>query len=267
MPHTIGWIDLDGTANMRDVGGIPTTDGTSIAPRVLLRSDNLQDLSRTDLDILRRLGLTDVVDLRSAVEVASTGPGPLHAQSWVRIHHHSFLPEGPTPAAPDPTLDPRALPWVGLRPSTTHHLPAVAPYLSYLSDRGDSVVAALQAIAHGEGATLVHCAAGKDRTGTVVALALVIAGADPEAIVADYAASAERIERILERLLATPTYGAALAGRPVSAHTTHPQTMAAVLERVAPGGDVTPLLDQLGPHGWTEADTHALRTRLRASST
>ncbi len=57
-----------------------------------------------------------------------------------------------------------------------------------------------------DGATLVHCAAGKDRTGVVVALALAEVGVTREAIVADYAASAERIEAIFARLRGSTTY-------------------------------------------------------------
>ena len=59
-------------------------------------------------------------------------------------------------------------------------------------------------IAHSPGATIVHCAAGKDRTGTVVAIALAEVGVTREAIVADYARSAERIEHIFGRLRSSP---------------------------------------------------------------
>jgi protein tyrosine/serine phosphatase len=62
------WIDLDGLANMRDVGGIPTIDGGKIVPGRLLRSDNLQTLTTSDVDQLLGLGLTDVIDLRSDYE-------------------------------------------------------------------------------------------------------------------------------------------------------------------------------------------------------
>ena len=50
-------------------------------------------------------------------------------------------------------------------------------------------------IAHTDGATIVHCAAGKDRTGVVVAFALAEVGVTREEIVADYARSAERVRR------------------------------------------------------------------------
>ena len=85
-------------------------------------------------------------------------------------------------------------------------------------------------ISRAEGAALVHCAAGKDRTGTVVALALSLVGADREAVIADYAASSERVQQILDRLLATKTYADNLRGRPLSSHLTHAETMRVLLD-------------------------------------
>lgn len=281
MSTGIAWIELDGVVNLRDVGGIPTTDGGTIRPGRLLRSDNLQDLTEQDIAELRRRGLTDVVDLRSDTEVTSTGPGPLTHQGWVAIHHHSFFDErdldgdgipetsasgpGPEPVVTEESPDAveKALPWVGLEPSTEHENPATAHYLSYLSDRPDSIVAGLRVIAEADGATLVHCAAGKDRTGTLVALALLLAGAEPEAVIADYAASSERVEKILERLVATPTYGPVLGGQPAQWHLTHPETMAELIEHVQPGGDPARLQRMLESWGWTDADAARLRARLR----
>ncbi len=69
------WIDLVGLANLRDLGGLPTTDGGKIVPGRLLRSDNLQTLTPADIDQLLGLGLTDVVDLRSDYERQLEGPG------------------------------------------------------------------------------------------------------------------------------------------------------------------------------------------------
>jgi len=278
MPRPISWIELDGVVNLRDVGGIPTTDGGSIRSGRLLRSDNLQDLTTADIGELRRRGLTDVVDLRSDAEVSSTGPGPLTREEWVRIHHHSFFDERdldgdgvPETSAPGPGPEPveteessaaKALPWVGKEPTTAHENPATAHYLSYLSDRPDSIVAGLRVIAQAEGAVLVHCAAGKDRTGTLVAIALLLSGAEPEAVVADYAASSERVGRILERLVATETYGQVLGGQPAEWHMTHPETMAELIEHVQPGGDQTQLRKVLAGCGWTDQDTARLRAKL-----
>lgn len=277
------WIELDGVVNMRDVAGVPTSDGRQVQPGRLLRSDNLQDLSPGDVAALRERGLTDVIDLRSDIEVRATGPGPLTREGWVRIHQHSFfderdvdgdgIPESsapgpgpePTPTEPDPaaaTVDDRALPWVDSEPSADHDNPATAHYLSYLSDRPDSVVAGLRAIADAEGAALVHCAAGKDRTGTLVALALLLVGAEPEAVVADYAASAVKVEQILDRLLQVTTYAAVLSGQPAAWHVTHPETMADLIEHVLPGGDRRGLESVLAEWGWSAQDTERLRAKL-----
>jgi protein tyrosine/serine phosphatase len=265
------WIDLEGLANLRDVGGMPTSDGGEIAAGRLLRSDNLQALTRDDIDRLLELGLSDVVDLRSEYEVESEGPGPLAGHPQVHIHQHSLFQEwreGVGEEKPAQLSDERpeelpdeALPWVDLAPSVQVDHPVASFYLSYLVDRPDSIVASLRHIAEAEGATLVHCAAGKDRTGTVVALALSVAGADREAIVADYAASTERMEAILERLLGTQTYAGNLRDRPMSSHITHPETMQTFLDHVdAEYGGVEALLARMG---WTEADSERLRTKLR----
>ena len=170
------WIDLDGLANMRDVGGIPTTDGGKIVPGRLLRSDNLQTLTSFDVDQLLGLGLTDVIDLRSDYEAEREGPGPLIG-SDVRIDQYSLFREwesGVGETKPDvrpEVLPEEALPWIDLEPSVELDDAVASVYFSYLVDRPDSVLAALRTVARAPGTALIDCAAGKDRTGTLVALA------------------------------------------------------------------------------------------------
>jgi protein tyrosine/serine phosphatase len=130
-------------------------------------------------------------------------------------------------------------------------------YLRYLRDRPDSIVAALQDIAHGDGAAIVHCAAGKDRTGIVVALALS-ASASSEAIVADYAATTgERLDAILARLKASATYAEDLEGTPQDVHIPHPGrwTACSRCSTTCHGGPS----GWLREHGFDDAD--ALRAR------
>ncbi len=284
--HDIRWIDLDGVVNMRDVGGMPTLDGGFIADGRLIRSDNLQELSDAAIKrLVDELGVTDVVDLRTHVEVAQEGAGPLVGHPRVRISHFTLYaddsPESGIPAAE------RELPWeIQARrealqrasarreaPRPAADRPHIVPggtdhddfwsghYLSYLGQRPESVVGALRAIAAAEGAVVVHCAAGKDRTGTITGLALVVAGARPESVVDDYAASAERVPQILERLLRRPAYAANLLHKTVAEQSPRPETMArllAALERDHGG-----VLGWLANHGWTEADTERLRSKLR----
>lgn len=292
------WIDLEGLANLRDVGGIPTTDGGVIAENRLLRSDNLQSLTPDDIAALRSRGLTDVIDLRSSVETTGEGPGPITREPGITVHHHSlFIEDDPAPDlspersaagdGPEPVLvhqdrtvqdgtvqdgtgqggrvegetPAAALPWIGRPPSASHELADTSYYLSYVVDRPDSILAALREIAGAQGSTLVHCAAGKDRTGTVVALALLVAGADREAVIADYAASSDRVEGIVDRLMNTRTYADNLRGRPLESHLSKPETMRGLIDHLdSEYGGVEGLLATIG---WTAEDSTRLRAKLR----
>ncbi len=269
------WIELDGVVNMRDLGGTPTADGGEIAPGRLVRSDNLQDLTDADIrHLVDVVGVTDVVDLRTNVELRLEGPGPLRRRDLVPHHHHSLLVEEDIEHVAEAAL---AVPWSrkargGQAASESDPPPDgdavpdgdywASHYLGYLAQRPDSVVAALEVVAGARGATIVHCAAGKDRTGTVVGLALSVAGVPDEVVVADYVATGERIDRILERLAARPVYADGLRGRPMEHHTTRPETMERILTVLAERHDGA--AGWLRDQGWSEEQVHALRRRLRA---
>ena len=274
---TVNWIDLETLVNLRDVGGMPTSDGGRIATGQLLRSDNLQSLTDSDINALLDLGLTDVIDLRSDLENAQEGPGPLTKVSRVTIHHHSLFKENLTEEQTESQLTEqlnelspeeiigKALPWTEVvTPTIQVDDESASFYLSYVVDRPDSVLASLRDIAYAPGAALVHCAAGKDRTGTIVALSLSLVGADREAIIDDYAASSERIERILDKLARSDTYRDNVRSQTVAAQMTHPETMRAVLDYVdSEYGNVARLLSGIG---WTDADTAAMRSKLLGAS-
>ena len=120
-------------------------------------------------------------------------------------------------------------------------------------------------IAPSPGPTVAHCPAGKDRTGTVVALALHIAGVERAAIVDDYARSGERIEQILGRLAATATYSGDLGATTVAdidvdQHRPRAETMAAFL--TALDEEYGGASGWLAAHGWTDEDTAAVRAKL-----
>ncbi len=253
------WIELEGAANARDLGGLPTTDGGKTAGGRLLRSDNLQELSPADVTILvHQIGLTTVIDLRSTAELIAEGPAPLDVVPGIRHVHLPVLPEAgdATDAVADVLLT-----RVDRDHSRFPGNPQAGHYLGYLEDRPTEVVAALRTIAETDGAALVHCAAGKDRTGVVVALALVVAGVRRDAVVADYAATAERTEAVLARLRRSATYVDDINRRPADSHRPRPETMTAFLEQLdARHGGVACWLDH---HGFSEPDRRRLYTRLR----
>jgi protein-tyrosine phosphatase len=251
------WIDLDGTANTRDIGGLPTADGRRTVSRRLLRSDNLQDLSDDDV---RRLvddyGVRTVADLRADIEIRAGGPGPMTREPLVAVEQLSLFPERSGAIAPKD--EPDVPPWER-RPVTGRGFSGL--YLGFLAERADSVLAALRLIAYREGATLVHCTAGKDRTGTVVALALSDAGVEREAIVADYAASADHFDDLMKRLAAS-TRSRELALAAAVRHRPKAITMDRFFDALTEeAGGVRPWL---AAHGWTDADHMALQRKLLA---
>lgn len=254
------WIDLEGAVNVRDVGGLPTSDGGAVVGGRLLRADNLQDLSPSDVELLvGELGVTTVVDLRSSTELQAEGPAPLDLVVGVRHAHHPVLPESGT--ATDAAADALLLTREDRASSVYPEDRICGRYLLYLEDRPDQVVAALRSVAYSQGAALVHCAAGKDRTGVVVAIALTAVSVRPEAVVADYAATADRIGAVIDRLRRSPTYAEDMNGRPAESHRPRPETMTAFLEQMDSryGGVTTWLAD----HSFGADDLAALRARLR----
>jgi protein tyrosine/serine phosphatase len=257
----VAWINLDGAVNVRDLGELPTGDGQSTAARRLLRADNLQDLSASDVRLLvQDIGVTTVVDLRSPMEVESEGPGPLTRVESVRHAYLSVLPE--RGAATDAAAEALAMRRDGARSRYPDDIRA-GYYLGYLEDRPDHVVAALRSIAEAPGAALVHCAAGKDRTGVVVALALSAVGVDRDAVVADYTATAERMLAVLGRLRASRTYATDINKETDDDHMPRAQTMTAFLEQVdARYGGV---LGWLSGHGFGADDVASLRVKMLAA--
>jgi protein tyrosine/serine phosphatase len=258
----MAWIELDGAVNVRDLGDLPTEDGQKTARASLLRADNLQELSPADVTkLVRDIGVSTVVDLRSTNELEAEGPAPLGAVAGVRHAHHPVLPEVGTNT--DVIAD-ALLTRDRLDRTRYPDDPVCGHYLGYLEDRPDQVVGAVRSIARSEGAALVHCAAGKDRTGVVVALALTVAGVPAQAVVADYAVTGERIEAIMERLRRSRLYARDVTSKPADIQRPRAETMTAFLEQMdARYGGVAAWLSA---HGLSDEDLDALRVKLRAGA-
>jgi protein tyrosine/serine phosphatase len=247
---------------------MPTGDGSVTAEKRLLRADNLQGLTGSDVSrLVEEFGLTRVVDLRSVAEVTSEGPGPLAGVASVEHVHHSVIPaEGDrdlTEQVDDRTAGLVRDVLLARRERHAAQNPddgISGHYLGYLEDRPDSVIAALRAIAGTSGAALVHCAAGKDRTGVIVALALSAVGVRREAVVADYAATAERIGAIMARLRASLTYADGVNRITDEQHTPRASSMERFLDLLESrhGGVARWLVD----HGFGDRDLELLRNKL-----
>ncbi|MGH2883315.1 MAG: tyrosine-protein phosphatase, partial [Solirubrobacteraceae bacterium] len=187
------------------------------------------------------------------------GPGPMTTEPTVRIEHRSLYPDSGTNT--DLELD-TIKPWRRPSDSEFSNEPAVVrAYLSYLSRRPDSIVGSMRTIARAGRAVLVHCAAGKDRTGVVIAVALDAAGVHREVIVSDYLITGDRIERIMERLVSSSTYRAEVEGHDPRNLAPAPGVMERVLEIVDErfGGTAA----WLSANGLDRGDLERLRRRLR----
>ena len=168
----------DGCVNVRDLGDIPTEDGGETRFGAIVRADSVRRLSDAGWAALVGYGVSRIVDLRWHDELAADPPSDLP----VELVHVSlfgdfdpafghFLDELAN-AEPDPVSATRVVYLEFLR--------------CYHRNFGDAVAAIAGA---GDGAVVVHCAAGKDRTGLVVALLLRLAGVGVDAIADDYALS------------------------------------------------------------------------------
>lgn len=248
----VRWIALDGAVNARVV-----------VPGVLLRSDNLQSLTPRDVRwLVEHEALEVVLDLRTELEVELEGPGPITREPRVRLEHRSLYPRsgGNTDLDADtvnlwPQTDPSA--W----PDEPH---AVQAYLSYMTVRPDSIAASIRTIANARGAALVHCAAGKDRTGVLVALALDAAGVDRKTIISDYLATGQRILPIMARLVSSPTYRSELEGHDPQTHAPLSGTMERVFELVDEGFGGSAAW--LSAHGLGNMELERLRRRINNTS-
>jgi len=247
--HNQRWIELAGADNTRDLGGLATDDGGRTRFGRLLRAGTLQDLTPDDVTHLtEELGVRTVVDLRLADEAAREGS----ALSGIPAVRYFSLPLSSTGNVRSDIVADGA------------EMDIVGHYAALLEGSAANIVTAARLFADDTRTPAVfHCAAGKDRTGVVVAVALGAVGVRPEAIVADYAATGERTGALIERLRRSPTYASDIDSKPAAEHQPRPGTMAAFLQQLTAryGGTRR----WLAEHGFGDADLGLLRAKLLRS--
>ena len=176
-------LDWDGCLNVRDLGGLPTEDGSETRFGAVIRADSVGFLSEDGWTALVEGGVTRIVDLREGFEVADDPPRDLA----VEVAHVPILDRFDEESwAEIETLS---------RTAPTHAEAQRLVYLRFLDHCRPRFVQAVAAVAEAEaiGPVVVHCHGGKDRTGLVVALLLRLAGVPIASIAEDYALSAERL--------------------------------------------------------------------------
>lgn len=184
-------VRLDGAPNFRDLGGTEVGGGR-LRKAALLRSDQLSRLSDRDRARLRDLELVKVCDLRINEE-RETHPNRLDPEHLASASHFEIMP-GSADRFREEVLAGTLTPASARRAMLDIYRELA---LEHASDYAELVRVMVEAPA---GAVLVHCAAGKDRTGWGIAVLLLAVGASEEAVLRDYLLSGERfpIEREIE---------------------------------------------------------------------
>ncbi|MFF0389232.1 tyrosine-protein phosphatase [Kitasatospora sp. NPDC004615] len=234
LSHEQRQLDWDGCLNVRDLGGLPTRDGRLTRTGAIVRADNLDRLTAEGQNALLGYGVRTVIDLRNPVEYRPLLPTP-DTVDLVRVPLDALA--GPDWWARFGALDGTPL---SFRPYLDHCRDAVAQLVTAVARARD-------------GGIVVHCGAGRDRTGLAALVLLALAGVEPAAIAEDYLLSAANL-RPLWTLLDRPGEEADIARVLADAGTTAEGALHAVLT-------------EFDAAQWLPAaDVAALRTRLLSAN-
>lgn len=177
-------IAVAGTSNFRSLAGMPVSGGT-IGAHWLLRADHLHELTAAGWQQLQALNMRAIVDLRSTGE-CEAAPTRLPAGAGIALLH--------LPVENDFRANPLLARRLGDNASpddvSRWMMSSYEDFPSLFAPVARRYVSCLMA---SQGATLVHCTAGKDRTGFAIALILAALGTPEDDIMADYLRSAPRL--------------------------------------------------------------------------
>lgn len=229
--------------NLRDVGGLRTTDGRTVRPGVLLRCATPAFVDEEQVArLVDELGVATRVDLRSEKEAAEATSAAFDAVAVEHLEVHAGEARWDFDSAHQSE-------WVA------------GHYLRFTEHSPDSLVAFARLVGDpGRSAVLAHCTAGKDRTGTAVALTLAAVGVHEDDVVADYARTEQAMPLLREQFTRLPSYQERLAALPAEAFGSTPEMMRRFLRLVEQtyGGARA----YLRAHGLTDAELAGLERHL-----
>lgn len=175
-------LPLEGGRNFRDMGGYTTVDGKTVRMGALYRSGTMHALTDADYELLAELGISDIYDFRATEERAS------EPTDWRAGEVEYFAWDYATE-----TEEFRALFSQELTAERTRDM-MMSMYPSIAKDHAHQYEAVFSGLVDADGATVINCSAGKDRTGVGSALILIALGVPREAVLADYALSEQLVD-------------------------------------------------------------------------
>jgi len=208
-------LKLEAVNNFRDYGGWRATDGAVVATGRLFRCAHLHRATAADIDRIRALRISTVTDLRSPREQQA------QPSAWLGKLPLAVIEE-PVEASETTEIDADEPPHIRALRASDFSFAALRDFLAaaYAEMPYDARHIALfrryfDALAVGPGAMLIHCAAGKDRTGILAWLTHHVLGVHADDAMADYLLSntAGNIEDRLPhtRRRMEETYGRAIS--------------------------------------------------------
>ncbi len=247
-------IHLDGSWNSRDVAAI-----TGIKPGVLYRSASLANLKTAGQERLEALNITDVIDLRSNREVTHDGTDKL--PSALNLHlipidagDVSNLKQTLGPNLAESLKSLMDNPQAGNMASD--YMESMYRQIVTNPATARQLTNALKVITNAKGATLIHCTAGKDRTGILVSLVLHLLGVPKETILKDYLYSNNYVETLEKNVGAAQTHSKFMR----SVLSVKPEYLEAALQQAET--EYSSLDNFLTQNDFLEADVQALRQKF-----
>lgn len=167
---------LSGTLNTRDLGGYPLDSQKVTASKAFIRSDVPLQVSENDKKLLLDNNITTIIDLRNDYEVENR-PCGLKFDKDFQYYHCRVYGDGRLP----------------------HSVEDVADSYFEMIDEQKSILNIMRIFAKARSGVLYHCAAGKDRTGVISALLLLLAGVNKTYILEDYVISQVYLAAVLKQ--------------------------------------------------------------------
>ncbi|MBI1181167.1 MAG: hypothetical protein GC201_11465 [Alphaproteobacteria bacterium] len=207
-----GRIALEGALNFRDVGGYPAAGGRTVRRGTLYRSGALARLTPADVDTLNGLRLGAIIDLRNDME-RQAAPTPAALAAAAAIFPLALGTSEGVNGVPRPAL--LTVPEATPEQARTAIRDA---YRRFALNGPERFAALFRRLLEGPRCpSVIHCTAGKDRTGVSVALVLLALGVPRDAVVEDYSLTRRYLDETWrERILVAMLGDLSTVNRPVA---------------------------------------------------